>query len=162
MAKHTLMLGVGNLLYGDDAVGVIAVQRLQERDDLPPEVDVMDGGTAGFGLIPVMAEYQRVILIDAVPMEAPPGTIRRFTWDEVRPITQERTLSLHQSGLTDALVLADTLKSLPPEVVIYGVQPHNTGWDEPLSTAVQNALPALLNRLMNEVTPNGEENSDYR
>lgn len=162
MAKHTLILGVGNPLYGDDAVGVIAVQRLLQRDDLPPEIDVMDGGTAGFGLIPVMAEYQRVILIDAVPMDESPGTIRRFTWDEVRPITHERTLSLHQSGLTDALVLADTLKHLPPEVVIYGVQPHNTGWDEPLSTAVQNALPALLDRLMNEVTPNGEENSDYR
>lgn len=151
MAKDTLILGVGNLLYGDDGLGVTAVQALQQRDDLPPEVVVWDGGTEGYGLIPVMTAYRRVILVDAVPMNQPAGTIRRFTWEEVKPIANERTLSLHQSDLTDALVLADTLNSLPPEVVIYGVQPHNRGWDQPLSTAVQDALPALLDALMNEV-----------
>ncbi|MBN1564804.1 MAG: hydrogenase maturation protease [Anaerolineae bacterium] len=154
MPAHTLILGVGNPLYGDDAIGVIAVQALQQRDDLPPDVTVMDGGTEGIGLIPVMEQYQRVILVDAVPMNQPPGTIRRFTWDEVRPILHERTLSLHQSDLTEALVLAETLDCLPPEVVIFGVQPHNRQWDQPMSAMVENALPILLNALINEVRSN--------
>jgi hydrogenase maturation protease len=154
MSKNTLILGVGNPLYGDDAIGVIAVQALQQRDDLPPHVTVIDGGTEGVGLIPVMEQYQRVILVDAVPMNQPPGTIRRFMWDEVRPILNERALSLHQSDLTEALVLAETLDCLPPEVVIFGVQPHNSEWDQPISAVVENALPALLDALIKEVRSN--------
>jgi hydrogenase maturation protease len=154
MSKDTLILGVGNPLYGDDAIGVVAAHALQGRHDLPPHVSVVDGGTEGVGLIPLIEDYQRVLLIDAVPMDQPPGTIRRFTWDEVRPIPHERALSLHQSDLTGALVLAETLDCLPREVVIYGVQPHNIGWDQPMSTAVENALPALLDSLINEVRSN--------
>ncbi len=64
----TLVLGVGSLLRGDDAAGVLAVQRLQARPDLPPGVTVIDGGTAGLGLIPLLPGYRRVVLVDAVPM----------------------------------------------------------------------------------------------
>ncbi|MBN2304821.1 MAG: hydrogenase maturation protease [Anaerolineae bacterium] len=157
----TLILGVGTPLAGDDAVGILAVEELRKRADLPPGVDVIDGGTEGLGLIPVMEQYRRVIVVDAVPMGLPPGTIRRFTWQEVRPVTGARPLSLHQTGLTDALILAETLGSLPAEVVIYGVQPHNMEqdtlqtvieWDRPLSEPVQRALPALIETLVNEVT----------
>jgi hydrogenase maturation protease len=154
MPNDTLILGVGNPLYGDDAIGVIAALALQQRGDLPPHVVVVDGGTGGVGLIPLIEDYRRVIVVDAVPMDQPPGTIRRFTWDEVRPIPNELALSLHQSDLTGALVLAETLDCLPPEVVIYGVQPHNISWDQPMSTAVENALPALLAALINEVRSN--------
>lgn len=154
MSQNTLILGVGNPLYGDDAIGVIAAHALQGRADLPPHVAVVDGGTRGVGLIPLLEGYRRVILIDAVPMDQPPGTIRRFTWDDVRPIPNDRALSLHQSDLTGALVLAEALDCLPPEVVIYGVQPHNIGWAQPMSTAVENALPALLDALINEARSN--------
>jgi hydrogenase maturation protease len=151
MSEHTLILGVGNPLYGDDAVGVVAVQELQKRSDLPPHVTVVDGGTEGIGLIPLMESYRRVILVDAVPMGEPPATIRRFTWEEARLIGHERTLSLHQSDLTDALLLAEALNCLPRTLVIYGVQPHNIGWDQPLSPEVQHALPGLVATLIDEV-----------
>jgi hydrogenase maturation protease len=151
MLADTLILGVGNPLYGDDAVGVRAVQALQQRSDLPPDVTVVDGGTEGIGLIPLMETYRRVIVVDAVPMDEPPGTIRRFTWQDVRGITPERALSLHQSDLTEALVLAEALGSLPPELVIYGIQPHNSGWGEALSPEVQRALPVVVAALIEEV-----------
>ena len=48
---HTLILGVGNPLMADDGIGVLAVQHLLSRTDLPPHVTVVDGGTDGFGLI---------------------------------------------------------------------------------------------------------------
>ncbi|MCD4684352.1 MAG: hydrogenase maturation protease [Anaerolineae bacterium] len=154
-ATHdTLILGVGNPLLGDDAIGVLAAQALQQRDDLPPHVTVIDGGTDGLGLIPVMEEYRRVILVDAVPMELEPGTIRRFTWAEIKLNLRERLFSLHETGVTEALVLAETLNCLPPKVVFYGVQPHNMEWDQPMSEAVQRALPALLEALIHEVRSN--------
>lgn len=150
----TLILGVGNPLLGDDAIGILAVQALQDRDDLPPHVTVIDGGTDGLGLIPVMEAYRRVILVDAVPMGLEPGTIRRFTWGEIKLNVQQRMFSLHETGMAEALILAETLGCLPPEVVFYGVQPHNMEWDQPVSEAVQRALPALLEALIHEVRSN--------
>jgi hydrogenase maturation protease len=152
--RPTLILGVGNPLLADDAVGIWAVQQLEARHDLPAHVTVMDGGTEGIGLIPVMEQYHRVIVVDAVMMGLPAGTIRRFSWHDVRLASREQALSLHQSDLADALLLAETLQSLPAEVVIYGVQPHNTGWDQPLSEAVERALPALIEALLTEVRSN--------
>lgn len=153
MTEHagTLVLGVGSLLMGDDAVGVLAAQRLQARPDLPPGVTVLDGGTAGLGLIPLWNGYRRVVLVDAVQMTLPPGTIRRFAWAEAHLITRDRTLSLHQSDLSDALVLAETLGMLPPEVVIFGVQPGQVEWDRPLSPPVERALPVLIEALLDEL-----------
>ncbi len=151
MPKNTLILGVGNLLYGDDAVGVWAAQALFNRADLPPQVTVVDGGTDGIGLIPLMEAYDRVILVDAIPMDEPPGTIRRLTWADIRLRGHGRILSLHQSDLTEALLLAEALGCLPPVLVIYGIQPHNIGWDQPLSLEVQRALPVLVAALIEEV-----------
>ena len=148
---HTLILGVGSPLMGDDAVGILAVQALQQRSDLPPDVDVVDGGTDGLGLIPLIETYARVIVVDAAQVGLPPGSIRRFTWQDVRLAPQERTLSLHQGGLGDALALAEVLGSLPAELIFYGVQPEQVAWDAPLSDAVSRTMPALIEALVDEV-----------
>jgi len=147
----TLILGVGNPLRGDDGVGVLAVQRLLARPDLPAGVAVVDGGTAGLGLIPLIENYRRVVLVDAVLMGEPPGTVRRFAWHEARVAGHEQPLSLHQSDLADALALAEALGSLPPVIIVYGVQPQHTDWEQPLSEAVARALPGLVNALLSEV-----------
>lgn len=155
MARHprgdTLILGVGNPLMGDDGVGVLAVQQMLSRPDLPTGITVLDGGTAGLGLIPLFEQYHRVILVDAVEMGERPGTIRRFAWDEVRPHERGRALSLHQSDLNEALALAEALHCLPPVLIVYGVQPQHMDWDQPMSDAVRRALPGLVEALMTEV-----------
>jgi hydrogenase maturation protease len=135
---------------GDDAIGILAVERLREFP-LPETVDVVDGGTDGIGLIPVIEQYRRVILVDAVPMGLPTGSIRRFTWQDIRLVGHEHTLSLHQSDLKDALLLAETLGCLPPEIILYGVQPLNMDWDQPISEAVERALPVVVDSIINEV-----------
>lgn len=163
MAAHlhgdTLILGVGNPLMGDDGAGVLAVQQVLAHPDLPAEVDVLDGGTAGLGLIPLFEQYRRVILVDAVDMGERPGTVRRFTWDEVRLHERGRSLSLHQSDLNEALALAEALHCLPPALVIYGVQPQPTDWDHPMSDAVRRALPGLVAALITEVRSGNKDGS---
>jgi hydrogenase maturation protease len=147
----TLILGVGSPLRGDDALGIRAVEQLRARADLPPGVAVVDGGTEGIGLIPLLEAYRRVILVDAVPMGLSAGTIRRFTWQDVCLAGHERALSLHQTDLNDMLLLAEALGCLPDELVILGVQPHNMEWDQPVSKAVERALPVLVDALVAEV-----------
>jgi len=145
----TLVIGLGNPLYGDDGVGVRAVQILGEQT-LPPGVEVVDGGTQGLGIVNLMEGRQRVILIDAADMGQDPGQFVRFLLDEVRLLGNDQHLSVHAAGLRDALLLAQTLKMLPGEVIIFGVQPANLGWDNTLSPQIEATLPKLIEAVLAE------------
>lgn len=63
-----LVLGIGNLLLSDEAVGVRIVEALEQRFHIPPELDVLDGGTAGLELMEVMANREHLIVADAVTL----------------------------------------------------------------------------------------------
>ena len=78
-----MVIGLGNPLRGDDGVGVRVAEALAEQA-LPDDVEVVDGGTQGLGLVNLMEGRQRVILVDAADMGKAPGEFVRFTLDEVR------------------------------------------------------------------------------
>ena len=120
--KHTLILGLGNPLLGDEGIGVRVVEVVQGLQ-LPDGVEAVEGGTAGLGLVGLMEGYQRVIIVDAADMGHPPGHVVRFTPSEVHFKTAETPLSLHQIGLGEVLALAEALEVAPDELVIIGVQP---------------------------------------
>jgi hydrogenase maturation protease len=112
-----LILGIGNLLMGDEGVGVRVVERLQEAT-LPDGVECLDGGTGSFLLLEPMQQANRVILIDATVDGAPVGTVRRL-----RPrFSKEypRTLTAHDIGLKD-LLDAFYLLGQPPDVTLFAV-----------------------------------------
>jgi hydrogenase maturation protease len=106
----TLILGVGNVLMGDEGVGVVAARRLQAAL-APGAADVIDGGTGGFHLLSLFRDYARIILIDAASDDHPPGTVRhlrpRFAADF------PRTLSAHDIGLKDMIEAAAWLGDAP-------------------------------------------------
>ena len=77
MRSSTLILGIGNILMGDEGVGVEVVRRL-EAQPLPEGVECLDGGTGSFVLLGPMQSAARVILVDATADGAPPGTITRL------------------------------------------------------------------------------------
>ena len=145
----------------DDGAGVQAIELLR-RENLPAGVKVQDGGTAGLGLVPEMEGYQRLILVDCATIGARPGDEdhreiqagewRRFTLKEVNLLNQEpSSFSLHRSNLQDALELAQALDILPPDVIIYGIQPARIEWDRPMSAQVTAALPAIVRAILDEV-----------
>jgi hydrogenase maturation protease len=151
MTAHTLILGLGNPLMADDGAGVQVVELLRQQP-LPAEVEVQDGGTAGLGLVPQMAHYQRVILVDCVRFGGKAGYWRRFALRETELLGEAGTLSLHHASLRDALLLAEALDMLPPEVIIYGVQPASVEWDHPMSEDVKAALPQIVQAVLDEVS----------
>ena len=95
-----LVLGIGNILMGDEGVGVHVVRHL-EKEDVPAGVELLDGGTGSFLLLDPMQLARKVILIDATLDANPPGTVRRlaprFSTD------YPRTLAAHDIGLKDLL-----------------------------------------------------------
>jgi hydrogenase maturation protease len=146
----TLVIGLGNPLRGDDGVGIRVAQMLAEQT-LPFDVEVVDGGTQGLGLINLMEGRQRVILIDAAEIGQSPGQFARFTLDEAHLPGDDQHLSIHAAGLRDALLLAEALGMLPREVIIFGVQPANLEWDSALSAQIEAILPDLSEAVLAEL-----------
>jgi len=148
--KHTLILGLGNPLLGDEGIGVRVVEELQGLK-LPEGVDVAEGGTAGLGLIGLMEGYQRVIIVDAADMGCSPGCVVRFTPSEAQFKIAKAPLSLHQIGLGEMLALADTLETAPDELVIIGVQPKRVEAGAGLSPEVEGAIPQVIKFVLDEL-----------
>jgi hydrogenase maturation protease len=147
---RTRVLGVGNLLLGDDGVGIHAVEQLAERN-LPPQVSIIDAGTPGWGL-PVWFEGQeKVIIIDAVRMGETPGAWKRFDPETVKLFASGQVLSLHEPGLANGLALAEALGALPEEIVIYGIEPAQCEIAQGLSPAIQRALSPLVEEILTEI-----------
>jgi hydrogenase maturation protease len=148
---ETLVIGVGNPLRGDDGVGARVAEVLAEQE-LPGDVEVVDGGIQGLGIVSLMEGRRRVILVDATDLGRAPGSIVRFTLEEVRLLGEAEHLSIHDAGLRDALLLAKALGTLPEEVIIFGVQPAKTEWAYGLSPEVEAELPALVEAILMEVS----------
>ncbi len=147
----TLILGVGNTLRGDDGLGPKVIDWLSERD-LPPGVKLVDGGTSGLAIVSQLMGQQRAIIVDAADVDRAPGEWQRFSLDGVRLKRNDTTFSLHFAGLTEALALAEALKILPEEVIIYGVQPARVDWVSELSAEVQAVVPIVGRAVLREVT----------
>jgi hydrogenase maturation protease len=147
---RTLILGLGNVLLGDEGVGIHAVRELEKRN-LPPHVAVVDGGTAGLNLLDLIRGYERVIIVDAVDAAEDPGTIFRFTPQEVASKTEGLPLSLHQTEVLKVLELSNYLGQPLPPIVIYGIQPQLIDWSTDLSPALQARLPQLVDAVLEEI-----------
>lgn len=154
-----LIVGLGNPLRGDDGIGM-RVAALLAQGELPPGVEVIEGGTPGLGLVPVLEGRRRVVLVDAADVGRGPGAFVRFTLDEARLVGDEKHISIHDAGLRDALLLAAALGELPDEVVIVGVQPANVDWHEGLSPEVEASLPEIVAATLAEARSASENNAE--
>ena len=150
MQPTTLILGLGNLLRGDDGIGPRVVEELIRRG-LPEGVTALDGGTMGLDLLQVLEGWKRVVVVDAADVAREPGQFVRFTPGQARLVETVGPFSLHNAGLGEVLALAGALGQTLPEMVIFGVQPAEVGWGEGLSPAVEAALPALANAVLEEI-----------
>ena len=145
-----LVLGIGNILLQDEGAGVHAVRELMKRT-YPPEVEFVDGGTAGLDLLYLIEEASRLIIIDAVNGEAEPGTIFKFSPEELEDqFIPAVSNSLHDIGVLEVLYLGKTMGILPPTMV-YGIQPASIGWGMDLTPKVAAALPELVKLVEHEV-----------
>jgi hydrogenase maturation protease len=115
--NNILILGIGNYLMADEGLGVHLAERLL-KEELPPGVDVLDGGTGGFHLLEYFEQYERVVIVDATLDDNPPGTIRLIKPKFAADFPQ--AMSTHDIGLKD-LVGALQLLGTMPEIDLYVV-----------------------------------------
>ncbi len=148
---ETLVLGLGNILLGDEGVGVRVIERLLEQYRFPEGVRVMDGGTLGLDLLPYLEDASRLLVVDAVQARRPPGTLLRLSGNEIPVFLDASKVSAHQEGLQDLLAAASLKGYLPGEVVFWGVQIESLGVGLDLSPPVASQVDALVQKVLDEL-----------
>ena len=144
------IVGVGNILLKDEGIGVKVVKELENEYTFPPDITLVDGGTAGHHLVNVVADFDVIIVIDAVQGGEEPGTIYRFSLDQI-PIELNTHLSLHQVGVLEALNQVKLLGK-NQKVVFVGIEPKDISpWGMELSPAIAEKIPKLISLVLEEL-----------
>jgi hydrogenase maturation protease len=146
-----LVLGLGNILLGDEGVGVRVVEQLRERYNFAAEVRVMDGGTLGLDLLPYVQDTSRLLVVDAVQANEPPGTLVRLASGEIPIFLDACKVSAHQEGLQDLLAVAALKGYLPRDVVFWGVQIDALRVGLALSPVVAQQVDLLVGNVVGEL-----------
>jgi hydrogenase maturation protease len=144
-----LVLGLGNLLHCDDGLGVHAIRRLREDPRVEPSVTLIDGGTLGLNLIAHIAGFPKLLVIDALDVGEPPGTVVRFEGAALDGLPGKA--SVHQLGFADLMMALKLLDAEPDEVVVLGAQPASTEWSVELSPQVERAMKGLLDLVVRQL-----------
>jgi len=152
--SRVVVLGIGNLLLGDEGVGVHAVKGLIQRYDLDGDVEVIDGGTSGMELLPELEKVDYLIVIDALRIGKPPATVVRLEKDQV-PAFFNTKLSPHQTGLSDVLAALAFKGAAPGHVVLIGMQPVALAPGMELSPAADARLDEVVRLVVAELAASG-------
>lgn len=147
--RSLLILGLGNVLCGDDGLGVVAVDEIARRYRLPEGVRVLDGGTLGLTLLSHIEASDDLLLVDAVRADAPAGSFVHLSGDDVEPAVRER-LSVHQIGVADLLDTLRLLDAYPQRLVLLGLVPETLELGLGRSPAVEAQIPRLVERVVEE------------
>lgn len=158
-AAPTVVLALGNSLRGDDGAGPAVLRRLAAAS-LPDGVELIDGGLAGLETALHLQHRQRAIILDAADFGALPGTWRRLSLDALHLAAPEETPGLHAAGLREALLLGEALGILPADVILYLIQPGQTGWGEGLSQDVDACLDPVCRAVESELRGGGPPPGD--
>lgn len=169
-----IVLGVGNLLFQDEGIGVHVVKTLSDIlsqvDNLSrdyPGLEIIDGGTSP-EIASLIEDADKLVIVDAVKGGGEPGTIYRFTIDDVdmdslrgaeeRPLPKEASfeayypmLSLHQMHLIDNLRMLNLVGKPPQNVIIIGVEPKTMELGLELSPEIRSKIPEVIRLVKNEI-----------
>ena len=144
---ETVVMGVGNPLMGDDGLGIAALELLRNGWHFEPHLDLLDGGTWGLNLLPHVESARRVLFIDAINIDAEPGTLVELERQDI-PRFLARKLSPHQIDVKEVLALAELRGTLPEELLAVGLQPDSVEMRTSLSPALASGLGDLVARVI--------------
>jgi len=143
--KKILILGLGNTLLSDEAVGVRVMESLQDHPDCKLyNLNLLDGGTMGLSLLVDMEDADAMIIIDAAQLNRRPGAVAVYEGAEMDHFLRHRGRSPHDIGLDDLLDGLRLREAVPEQRALVGVQPRCLTVGESLSDDVTAALPVAV------------------
>ncbi len=151
MKGRIVIIGVGNLLMGDDGIGIHTALALM-KEELPGNVEVFDAATRAFDVLEYMDGAEKAVLVDAIRNNGEPSSIYRFRFDPGKVIQDEAfNLSMHDINFLDALKAGREIYDLPSEIVIIGVEPQTLECGMGLSSRLNSMLPVIIDSVKSEL-----------
>jgi len=145
------VIGLGNVLMGDDAFGPWVIQTLLSEYEFPDDVSVEDLGTPGLDLMPYVIDLEALVLVDTVRSAAAPGTVRLYRRDELLKNPPGPRLGPHDPGVQEALLAGEFAGRGPREVLLVGTAPVRAAMGGGLSHALREAVPRAVAEVLREL-----------
>jgi hydrogenase maturation protease len=149
--KKIAVVGIGNVLTGDDALGPYIIKRIDSAFRFSPNVVLIEAGTPGLDLTALFFGFDVLIIVDTVRARGRPGDIKKFTRDSLVEKPPAFAISPHDPGLREALLTLQIAQSAPQEVVLVGVIPENLELGLELSESVERAVPQVIQEVLAEL-----------
>jgi hydrogenase maturation protease len=149
--KKIAVVGIGNVLMGDDGFGPYLIRRIDSFYRFSSEVVLVEAGTPGMDLTALLIGFSEVLIIDTVRAPGKPGEIWKFTKDDIIEGNPVMPFSSHDSGLREALLTLQFTGEAPQKVVLLGVIPESLELGLELSDAVQGAVPEIIREVTSEL-----------
>ena len=146
----TVVIGLGSPLMGDDGLGLVALEHLRTGWRFEPPPSLVDGGTWGMNLLHEIEDAERVLLVDAINADRPPGSLIRLEREDL-PRFFALKLSPHQIDMKEVLAVAELRGTLPDETVAIGLQPERVELSTELSDVVRDGVTSLLARIIRQL-----------
>ncbi len=146
----TLVIGLGNPIMGDDGLGLVALARLERDWRLPPPIRLVDGGTWGLRLLPLLEEAEAALLLDAIDAGRKPGELIVLGHDEI-PRLLGHKLSSHQVDLPELLALTELRGTVPGRLAALGLQPARVRISAELSPEVGSEMGRLVTAAVSQL-----------
>jgi hydrogenase maturation protease len=161
-SERVHVVGMGNILYRDEGIGVYAARYLQAAYRFSPEIDVVDGATLGFGLMELFEKGSKIIVLDALMTEAPAGTMYRLSRAQLSDLGPSMQPTAHEVEPLELLKLAEVLGE-PPDMVLMGIVPADAQtMAVGLTPELEAAFPAFVNAVVSEIRDCGVEVEQVR
>jgi hydrogenase maturation protease len=148
--KPIILLGLGNILMGDEGFGVHFLRWFAERHRLPPEAEIVEGGTLGYLLLDPICRASHVIVIDCIRLEDAPGSIYRFTQKEMEAHLPPPTTA-HEVKFADVLCKAEMMGECPDMTFLCVVPEQMADMDLEMTPAVLAKYPEMEKLLVAEL-----------
>ena len=142
--KHVGVVGIGNVLLGDDGFGPLVIEMFRCHYECAPNVEVLDLGTPGLDIAPYLYDRDLVILIDAVQSDSAPGSLCLFQENDLAQHRAELHLTGHDPGIQESLAHLRLAGHAPAELIVLGAEPLSCEFGEGISASVLTAASVAL------------------
>ena len=146
-----VVVGIGNISKTDEGIGVRILRELCKFTGEFPSIDFVDLGSGGMGLLHTIARRTKAVIIDCAFMGKPPGTLSRFTPEQVATQKLTAGLSLHEGDVLSIIALSRKLGEAPGEIVIFGIEPYSIDPGENLSISLEKNLGRYVSQIKEEL-----------
>lgn len=151
MTVAVRVIGLGNVLMGDDALGPWVIHHLQNAYELPEDVQLVDAGTPGLDLTPFLSGARAIVLVDTVKSEGAPGELRLYRREQLLKLAPPPRLSPHDPGVSETLQLLELSGEGPEELLLVGVIPERVTTGVGLTPRVQAAVETAAELVLLEL-----------